>query len=159
MTANTTRIRAALLCAALLALAPRGAIANPASGSVKTVLITANDSLRFNVTRIEAQPGQKIHVQLHNAGTMPKDVMGHNWVLLRTGQDPSAYAAAAATAKNEGYEPKTLGGEVLAAIPLLGPGETGGITFEAPSVPGTYPFLCSSPAHYAAGMRGTLVVK
>ncbi len=32
---------------------------------------------------------------------MPKDTMGHNWVLLKAGEDPSAYAMAAISAKDE----------------------------------------------------------
>ncbi len=125
----------------------------------KTVLITASDSLRFSVTRIEAAPGQTLQVQFHNAGTLPKDVMGHNWILLKADQDPEAYAAAAIGAKADNFEPKALQGQVLAAVSLLGPGETGEVTFTAPTKPGKYPFLCSFPAHFAAGMRGVLIVQ
>ena len=128
-------------------------------GTTKTVLITANDSLRFSVTHIEVAPGQTVHVQLHNIGTMPKDVMGHNWILLTAGQDPNDYAAAALGAKAENFEPKALQDKVLATISLLGPGERGAVTFTAPTKPGKYPFLCSFPAHSAAGMHGVLVVQ
>lgn len=131
--------------------------ADPAS--TKTVLITANDSLRFSVTQIDATPGQAMHVQLHNVGTLPKDVMGHNWILLTAGQDPNEYAAAAVGAKADNFEPKALHNKVLATVALLGPGETGDVTFNAPDKPGKYAFLCSFPAHCAAGMRGVLVVK
>jgi uncharacterized cupredoxin-like copper-binding protein len=44
-------------------------------------------------------------------------------------------------------------------VPVLGPGQTGDVTFNAPTAPGSYVFLCSFPAHCAAGMRGVLVVK
>ena len=133
--------------------------AAPPDEAVKNVVITSNDALRFSVTKIEAQPGQTIHVQLKNEGTMPKEVMGHNWILLKLGKDPNAYTKAALAAKAENYQPKALADQVLAAIPLLGPKENGEITFTAPTAPGTYHFLCSCPAHEAAGMRGTLVVK
>lgn len=129
------------------------------AASAKTILITASDSLRFSVTRIDATPGQTVHVQLHNVGTLPKDVMGHNWILLTAGQDPNEYAAAAVGAKADNFEPKMLHDKVLASVALLGPGETGDVTFIAPNKPGKYPFLCSFPAHFAAGMRGVLVVK
>ena len=33
------------------------------------------------------------------------------------------------------------------------------ITFTVPSEPGEYPYVCSFPAHYVAGMRGVLVVQ
>ncbi|MEO6876272.1 MAG: plastocyanin/azurin family copper-binding protein [Opitutaceae bacterium] len=130
-----------------------------AAEAAKTVAITASDNLRFSVTEIKAAPGESLHIQLHNVGTMPKDVMGHNWILLVAGENPDTYAAAALSAKAENYEPPALKAKVLAAIALLGPGETGDVTFTAPTVPGKYPFLCSFPAHCAAGMRGVLVVK
>ncbi|HZP59245.1 MAG TPA: plastocyanin/azurin family copper-binding protein [Opitutaceae bacterium] len=130
-----------------------------ASEPITTIAITASDTLRFNVTHIEARPGQKMHIVLHNASSLPKSVMGHNWVLLRAGQDPTAYAAGALTAVAENYEPKALAGRVIAAVPLLGGGETGEVTFAAPAEAGTYAFLCSSPGHCASGMRGVLVVR
>jgi azurin len=125
----------------------------------KTIAITANDMLKFSVTRIEVQPGQTVHIQLKNLSTMPKDVMGHNWILLKAGSDVTAYATAALAARNEAYQPKALAGEVLAFIALLGPKQTGEVTFVAPETPGSYPFLCTFPGHFQAGMRGELIVK
>jgi azurin len=125
----------------------------------KDVVIVANDQMKFSVTRIEAQPGQALHVTLKNEGTLPREVMGHNWILLRTGSDITAYAAAALSAAKDNYQPKALAGEVLASIPLLGAKHDGDVTFNAPGTPGTYVFLCTFPAHFQAGMRGELIVK
>jgi azurin len=61
-------------------------------------------------------------------------------------------------AKADNYQPKALAGRVIAAIPVLGPKESGSVTFTAPA-PGSYPFLCSFPAHCAAGMHGVLEVQ
>ena len=123
------------------------------------VVIVANDQMRFSVTRIAAQPGQMMHVTLKNEGTMPKEVMGHNWILLKAGKDSAAYVAAALSAAKDNYQPPTMADEVLASIPLLGAKHTGEVTFNAPAIPGTYVFLCSFPAHFQAGMRGELIVK
>ena len=49
--------------------------------------------------------------------------------------------------------------QVLAASAMAGPGETVEVTFKVPTAPGTYPYLCTFPGHFAAGMRGTIVVK
>lgn len=147
------------LCLTLLTWLAIGSCAHAQTPPTRTISITAGDNLRFSVTKIEAQPGERLQVQLHNAGTLPKNVMGHNWILLQAGQNPDAYAAAAMVAAADNYEPKKLMTEVLTGIPLLGPGETQTVTFTAPSAPGTYPYLCSFPAHCAAGMRGTLVVR
>jgi azurin len=149
------------ICTVLLsAVIPATSLsAAPAPEDVKTVLITANDTLKFSVTRIEVQAGQRIHIQLKNTGSMPKEVMGHNWILLKAGTDISTYATTALSAKNESYQPRALAGEVLASIPLLGPRQTGEVTFEAPATPGSYPYLCSFPGHFQAGMQGLLIVK
>ncbi len=126
---------------------------------VKEVELTASDQMKFNLAEIDARPGQTVHVLLTNVGTMPKTVMGHNWVLLQAGKDPIAYANAAMSAAAENYQPKALADQVIAAIPLLGPKQQGEATFVAPTAPGTYYFLCSFPAHSQAGMRGKLIVK
>ncbi len=150
------KIRTSLLAAAFVAACSALTATPPPE---KTVLITAGDNMRFSVTTITAAPGQSVHVQLHNVGTLPKDVMGHNWILLAMDQSPDAYAAAALGAKADNYEPKALQGQVLAEIPLLGPGRLDEVTFTAPMKPGKYPYLCSFPAHFAAGMRGVLIVQ
>jgi azurin len=133
--------------------------ADPATGAVQTITISATDMLRFSVTEIDASPGQQLHVVLTNEGTMPKETMGHNWVLLTADEDPVAYATAALSAKDEGYIPKALADKVIASIAMLGPKETGEVTFAAPTVPGTYQYLCSCTGHGLAGMRGVLIVK
>jgi azurin len=151
-----TKIRILLQAAAAFVLINlTGAAAAPA----KDVELTAGDNMRFNLAAITAEPGQTVHVTLTNMGTLPKDVMGHNWILLAMDQDPEAYAKAALGAKADNYEPKSLASQVLAVIPLLGPRKSGEVTFTAPMKPGKYPYLCSFPAHFAAGMRGVLTVQ
>ena len=107
---------------------------------------------------IDAKVGQEIKIVLTNAGTLPKEVMGHNWVLLKPGADAAGFAAAASVAKDTDYIPVALKDQVVAHIETLGPRKSGEVTF-TPSAPGEYPFLCSFPAHYAVGMRCTLIVK
>jgi azurin len=133
--------------------------ADPIPGAPRDIAITANDTLKFSQTEIDAQQGETLHVQLKNEGTVPKAVMGHNWILLKDGDDPSAYATAALSAKDDNYQPKALADQVLAAIPLLGPEETGDVTFTLPATPGTYAYLCTFPGHFQAGMTGKIIVK
>jgi azurin len=115
--------------------------------------------MKYNITQIEAAPGEVLHVALANTGVLPKEAMGHDWILLQTGSDPDAYSRAAVMAKDANYQPPELAYEVLASISLLGPGQTGDVTFTVPTKPGEYPFLCSFPAHCQSGMKGVLVVK
>jgi azurin len=125
----------------------------------RTIALTAGDNMRYNITQIEAAPGEVLHVTLTNTGVLPKEAMGHDWILLQAGSDADAYSRAAVTAKDTNYQPPSLTFEVLAFISLLGPSQTGEVTFTVPTKPGEYPFLCSFPAHCQSGMKGVLVVK
>jgi azurin len=155
-----------LLATALAALVTSGcgqkdastqAAAAPAGPRV--IEITAGDTMKYDVTAIEARPGEDLKVVLTNNGTQPKEVMGHNWVLLKAGTDIAAFDAAALNSKDTEYIPAALKDEIIAHIDLLGPRKSGEVDFKAPAAPGEYPFLCTFPAHYQAGMKGTLTVK
>lgn len=115
--------------------------------------------MKYSLNAIEAKPGEELHIVLTNTGSLPKQAMAHNWVLLKAGSDAAAFSATAATSPTTGYIPDSLKDEIIAKIDLQGPHETGEVTFKAPTQPGEYPFLCSFPAHYAVGMKGTLTVK
>jgi len=155
---NKMKIKS-ILALSTLALTCFNSPAKADSAPAKTVSIIAYDTMKFNVTKIEAHPGQKLTVELKNEGTAPKAAMTHNWILLKAGEDATSYSMAAMTAKADGYEPKALASKVVASIPHLGPKESGKVTFTVPSTPGNYPFLCTFPAHCMAGMKGVLVVK
>jgi azurin len=130
-----------------------------AQAATTSIEISGNDSMKFNITSFTVKPGEVVHVSLSNVGTLPKTVMGHNWILLKAGKDGAAYSAAAANAKNEDYQPKALAGDVIASIGLLGARQNGEVTFTAPSAPGNYVYVCSFPGHFQVGMRGVMVVK
>jgi azurin len=125
----------------------------------RTVEITASDTMKYDVSSIEAKPGEQLTIVLTNAGTMPIESMGHNWVLLKAGSDVAAFDTAAIQAKDTGYIPLSLQDEIVAQIPLLGPRKSGEIAFTVPAAPGEYPYLCTFPAHFQVGMHGVLVVK
>ena len=125
----------------------------------RVIEITAGDTMKYDVTAIEAKSGEDLQVILTNNGTQPKEVMGHNWVLLKAGTDVAAFDAAALNAKDTGYIPAALSDEILAHIDLLGPRKSGEADFKAPMTPGQYPYLCTFPAHYQTWMKGFLTVK
>ena len=141
--------------AALAAVLTLGATTMRAAPRV--IEITANDMMKYSVTAIEAKVGEELKVVLTNAGTLPKEAMGHNWVLLKAGTDVTAFATASMTAKDTEYIPPAKKGEVIASIPVLGPKKSGEVTFKAPAA-GEYTFICSFPGHYML-MKGTLTVK
>jgi azurin len=139
--------------------APAAAATAAAPAAARVVTVEANDAMKFNVTRIEAKPGETLKVVLKNVGTLPKEAMGHNWVLLAKGTDVMAYSTAAMQARATEYIPAALSKQVVAHTKLLGPKQSDEVTFTVPSEPGDYPYICSFPAHAMAGMRGVLVVK
>ena len=138
---------------------PSGRRAPDPATAARTIEIQANDNMRFTPARIDARPGEPLHVALKNVGTMPNTAMAHNFVLLRKGADPRAFADKSATARGTNFIAPALKDEILASTTLVGPGETAEVTFTAPDKPGDYTFICSYPGHFVVGMRGTLVVK
>lgn len=145
----------------LLALLPLALLATalPAAAQPRTIEIQVGDNMHFNPARLDARPGEQLRVVLKDVGTMPKVAMAHDFVLLRKGADPKAFADKSATARDTNYIAPALKDEVLASTTLVGPGESAEVTFKAPDKAGDYTFLCSFPGHFVVGMRGTLVVK
>lgn len=130
-----------------------------AEAGPRTIEITAGDNMKYNINSIEAKPGEELKIILTNIGTMPIEAMGHNWILLKAGTDVAAFDAAAVAAKATGYVPEALKDQIIAHAALVGPRKSSEVTFKAPETPGEYPFLCSFPAHYQVGMKGTLTVR
>jgi azurin len=133
--------------------------AAPAAPAAAVIEITANDSMKFNLTRFEVAAGQEVKLTLTNMGTMPKVAMGHNLIILKKDVDVKAYADAAVMAGATDYVPAAKADQVIAHTKLLGPKQSEEITFKAPAEAGEYPFICSFPAHFLSGMKGVMVVK
>ena len=150
-----------LATASLVTLAACGSKENAAasSGGAKTFAITGNDTMKYNITRMEVSPGENVKVTLTNAGSQPKQAMGHNWTLLKKDADAAAFANAAATQKDTDYFPADKADQVIAHTRLLGPRESETVEFKAPTEPGEYPYLCTFPGHFVSGMKGVLVVR
>src|SRR5437879_246210 len=75
------------------------------ASAVAAFEFTANDTMKYNVTRIEVKAGQDMKVTLTNTGSMPKAAMAHNWVLLKKGVDGKTFADSAVTAAATDYIP------------------------------------------------------
>ena len=129
------------------------------ASAVATFEFTANDTMKYNVTRIEVKAGQDMKVTLTNTGSMPKAAMAHNWVLLKKGVDGKAFVDAAVSAAATEYIAPGQADQILAHTKLLGAKQSDEITFKAPTEPGEYTFVCTFPAHFLSGMHGVLVVK
>jgi azurin len=141
------------------AAASSNSAAAPAAAASAMIEITANDSMKFNLTRFEVNAGQEVKVTFTNLGTMPKVAMGHNFIVLHKDADLKAFVDAAVAAQATDYIPAAKTDQIIAHTKLLGPKQSDEITFKAPAEAGEYPFICSFPAHYLTGMKGVMVVK
>jgi azurin len=129
------------------------------SAQARTIEIDPLQTLKFSVDHISAKPGEKLTVKLTNKTSLPPAAMSHNFVLLKKGVDPGAFANAAINAKDNGYIPKDMMDKVIAHTALVAGGETKSVTFTVPKETGDYTYICTFPGHYSAGMKGTLTVK
>lgn len=123
---------------------------------VANVLITTNDAMKFSVTEVRVRSGQSVRLTLKHTGKLDKKIMGHNVVILKKESKLSAFAMAAAAAKDNDFIPVATD-QVIAHTKMIGGGEITRIEFKAPSS-GIYDYLCSFPGHYSM-MRGKLIVE
>jgi azurin len=128
-------------------------------GAVRTIDIVGTDQMKWDVTTIPAKRNEQLRVRLMSKGTMPKIAMAHNFVLLKLAASPVKFITAGAQARATDFIAPETKDQVIAATPLAGAGETVEVTFKVPGVAGSYPFVCTFPGHFQAGMRGTLEVK
>lgn len=120
------------------------------------IVIKANDDMTYDKTAFTVKAGEEITLLLMNNGTMSKEAMGHNLVILKQGVDLSAFAFAASSEKDSDYIPQQKLNDIVAHTKLLGAKENDQIkvTFDTK---GTYQFLCTFPGH-AGTMKGTITV-
>ena len=121
-----------------------------------TLTIAGDDHMKYDKDKLTAKEGQEVTLILTHPGTMDKEAMGHNWVLLKKGVDIQEFAMEAISAKDNGYIPVGTN-KVIAHTDMIGGGEETKITFTAPKK-GTYQFLCTFPGHFAT-MQGKFVVE
>ncbi len=126
----------------------------PIENEIK-IILNSNDLMQFDKKVLSASPGQKVTLTLNHTGRGNKMIMGHNFVLLKSGVDVDIFARKAVQARDTEYIPE--GDEMIAYTKLIGGGESVTISFEAPEK-GIYNFICTFPAHYQL-MSGQLIVK
>lgn len=125
----------------------------------RTIEMVGTDNMKFDVTTIEATPGEEITIKLLTKSNMPKQAMAHNVVVLDKDADVDAFASESARARDNDYIAPDFEDDVVAATGLAGGGETVEVTFVVPDAPGDYEYICSFPGHFSAGMKGVLTVK
>ena len=115
---------------------------------------SAGENLAFDQPALTAKAGEQVTVTFKNNSTAQQ----HNWVLVKGGDDVAAKVDEEGTnAGPPDYLPSGSA-DVIAGTKIVQPGGSETVTFTAPAA-GSYVFLCTYPAHYAGGMKGTLTVQ
>jgi azurin len=83
--------------------------------------------------------------------------MEHNVVVLMSADDIMAIGQGGASAPDNDYIPADMADKIIAHTSMSAPGETVSISFDAPLVPGEYPFICTFPGHFMT-MKGVMRV-
>lgn len=109
----------------------------------------------FNPKILRVKKGQLVALQLNN-DSEPGSGQSFNWTLVRPGRVPRVLAMGSDSNVEPGdilYLP-----DVLAGTRLVRPGEYAIVYFEAPEVPGRYPFISTIGGSWRT-LHGTLEVE
>jgi azurin len=118
--------------------------------------ISGNDQMQYDkqVLSVPASCTQ-VTLTLHHAGKLPREAMGHNWVLVNAADfNAVANAGMGAGLANDYVQPGDK--RVLAHTKTVGGGQSTSVTFATSILKpgGDYHYLCTFPGHNAL-MRGT----
>jgi glucose/arabinose dehydrogenase/azurin len=124
---------------------------------VRTIRIEAVPSqMRFDIERFTVEAGQEVEIVFVNPDEMP-----HNLLITAPGaMETVSLAAEAMAAKPDAFAKSFVpdSSDVLFATKLINPKETARLRFTAPSVPDSYPFVCTFPGHWRT-MNGVMQVR
>jgi uncharacterized protein len=114
------------------------------------------NQMKFDTATLVVKAGQKVRLTFTN-----NDLLEHNLVIIKPGTLRSVgeladHMITAPGASEKQYVPDTP--DVLWATRILDPDESQDLLFNAPAVPGDYPFVCTFPGHWQL-MHGMLRVE
>ncbi|WKE64197.1 azurin [Gallaecimonas kandeliae] len=139
----------------LLALGSTAAWADDCAATIE-----ANDAMQYNLKEMTVPASCKsFTVTLKHVGKLPKNTMGHDWVLSKTADYQALAMAGAQAGLDKNYLPEG-DARVLAATPIIGGGEETSVTVDVNKLDkgGDYSFFCSFPGHFAV-MNGKFILK
>jgi azurin len=125
-----------------------------------SVAVSAGDDMVFDRKEIVIPRScKKAQVTLKNTGTLPIQVMGHNWVLVREKDLDAFLRDAVSSGPSLDYIPPN-DPRVIAHTKLLAGGESGVAEVDLKALHPGEPliFVCSYPGH-GASMRGSFIIK
>jgi azurin len=120
--------------------------------------IEGNDLMKFNVAEMKVGADcTDVEVTLKHVGKLPKQTMGHNWVLAKTTDYTAVANAGMAAGLDKEYLPVD-DKRIIAHTKVIGGGESTSVKFPVSKLTkgGDYTFFCSFPGHYGL-MRGKFI--
>jgi azurin len=144
--------RIALLCAL-------SATAVAATASECRLLVQADDAMQFRQQKLLVEQNcSDVELTLTHVGSLSAQVMGHNWVLVRSADVAAVAAAGQKAGRALNYQPAN-DSRIIAATKIVGGGESVTISFSTANLRAGegYTYFCSTPGHGVL-MRGALVV-
>ena len=124
------------------------------------VTVDSTDQMSFDTKAIEIDKSCKTFtVELKHSGSLPKNVMGHNWVLSKEA-DAQPIATDGLSAGIDKNYLKEGDARVIAHTKVIGAGETDSVTFDVSKLDAAekYQFFCSFPGHISM-MKGSVTLK
>ena len=124
------------------------------------VTVDSTDQMSFNTKEIVIDKSCKTFtVNLTHSGNLPKNVMGHNWVLSKTADMAGIATDGMGAGLDKNYL-KEGDARVIAHTKVIGAGEKDSVTFDVSKLnpAESYEFFCSFPGHNSM-MKGTVVLK
>jgi azurin len=133
-------------------------VSRVASAEVCQLNISATDQMRFEQQTLQVD-GQctEVEVTLHNSGKLPANIMGHDWVLTKTGDMASVANAGMGAGLANNYQ-KPGDKRIVAATAIIGGGESTTVRFSTTQLEAgaSYTYFCSAPGHFSI-MKGRFV--
>ncbi len=125
-----------------------------------SVTVDSTDQMSFDTKALEIDKSCKAFtVKLTHSGSLPKNVMGHNWVLSKEA-DMQPIATDGMSVGIEKDYLKQGDERVIAHTKIIGAGETDSVTFDVSRLDPAekYGFFCSFPGHIGM-MKGAITLK
>ena len=128
--------------------------------SVCDIEVKVGDNMNFvpAALSVSASACKTVTINLAHTGTLPRNAMGHNWVLSATeNAQGAAQEGWGAGLENQYLKPDDS--RVIASTKIVGGGESDSISFNVSDlkVGGDYTFFCSFVGHFAM-MQGKFAI-
>lgn len=134
------------------------AFASGNNETVREIVVKGTDNMQFDLTLIEAKPGETIRLTLKVNSNMPKTAMAHNIAIVDLGVNTEEFVLASMGESDNEYIAPSYEKNVIANTKMIGGGESSTVEFTVPETPGDYEYVCTFPGHYFGGMKGVLRV-